>query len=205
MKVEICVTGFSHDGITWPNCKIIANGQVYIDTPVTNSQNIVLNILDSKSQHLEILQYGKMFGENRVWHTQSANDKVGGDRYLLITDIKFDDVSIKKIWHNGFLRNTFNDRQLSDFEKANIEIPDIESIPQGYHEIRISYNGGYVLDFTCPVYDWIIMQQAPLMRIEGKMKESSLTSIVNWRLDYTTGNTLFELYNECKQLLEKVK
>ena len=203
MKIEICITGFSHDDVTWPQCKVIIDGQVYTDQFVINNNNIVINAnLSLLSEHkLEILQYGKMFGENRTWHTRNVNGVVH-DIYLVITDIKFDDVSIKKIWHNGQIENQFNSKQLLDFQNS---APHVEQIHSGYDQIRLSFNGGYVLKFNTPIYDWIIIQQAPLMRIEGKMKESSLTSIVNWRLDYTKGNALEGLYNECIEIWKKIQ
>lgn len=204
MKIEICLTGFSHDDITWPQCKIELDGQVIFEKHIQNDETIVLDNLELNSNNshtLKILQYGKMFGENRVWHTRVVDEKITKDRFFLIKDIKFDDVSIKRIWHNGQIENNFNKKQIEDFADA---IPYVEHIVQGYDEIRISFNGGYVLNFETPVYDWIILTQAPLMKIEGKMKESSLTSIVNWRLDYTRGNALEELYNQCVEILDKI-
>lgn len=207
MKIEICLTGFSHDMITWPQCKILVDDQVHIDQTISSTQNIIFNVdlNESENHKISILQYGKMFGENRVWHTKSVEGKIISDRYLVINDIKFDDVSIKKIWYNGCINNQFNEKQIFDFTQNNLDVPYFESLPKGYDEIRISYNGGYVLDFDTPIYDWIIKMQSPLMKIEGKMKESSLTSIVTWRLDYSKGNSLAELYNECIDLLGKVK
>lgn len=198
MHIEISITGFSHDSVTWPQCKIIIDGQVYADQHVINDTVISFDAAIESTKHhkIEILQYNKMFGENRTWHTRGSSD-----RYILIKDIKFDQVSIKKIWHTGIIENTFNYRQLADFAG---NAPYTETIHPGYNEIRISFNGGYVLEFETPIYDWIIVKQAPLMRIEGKMKESSLTSVVNWRLDYTKGNALEGLYNQCIELLKKV-
>lgn len=206
MKIEICLTGFSHDSITWPQCKISIDGQVYIDQSITNKQTITFDVdLIEGTHNIAILQYGKMFGENRVWHTRMVNGQTIGDRYLVINDIKFDDVSVKKIWNNGQITNHFNEKQLADFAQHSVEVPHVEHVPFGYNDIRISYNGGYELNFDTPVYDWIILMQSPLMKIEGKMKESSLTSVVTWRLDYSQGNALAALYNECMDLLKEVK
>ena len=206
MKVEICITGFSHDSITWPQCQIIIDGQVYIDKSIQGDDVIVFEVDLIPAQHnIKIMQYGKLFGENRIWHTRIIDGQVLGDRYIVINDIKFDDVSIKKIWHNGVIKNIFNERQLNDFIYNTHEVPSIVEIPAGYDKIHLNFNGGYDLPFSTPVYDWIILKKSPFMKIEGKMKESSLTSIASWRLDYTEGNALKGLYDECMELLSKVK
>ena len=202
MNVEVALFGSSHDNVTWPNCRIKVNDNVMFDSTIEGHQVISFDVDLINGHHtIFIEQYGKKFGENREWHTRSNSD-----RYIEILDLKLGQVSVKPFWHQGIITNTFNEKQLQDFNQQQVEIPYNQTVYDGYDKIRLSFNGTYSMPFETPVYDWLILSRIPMYRVTGRLKESSLTSVANWRLDYITNSSeVWQLFDECKAMLEKIK
>ncbi len=201
MNVELTLLGSSHDGITWPQCRVKVDNETKYDSTINGTQVVSFDVELTDGHHtISIEQYGKKFGENREWHTRA-----NADRYIEILDLKFGHVTVQPFWHQGVTVNTFNDRQLQDFEKSHVDPPFRQTIHEGYDKIRLSFNGAYSLEFDTPVYDWLILNRIPMYRVTGRLKESSLTSVANWRLDYITNSgEVKQLLDECKAMLEKI-
>lgn len=202
MNVELTLFGSSHDGITWPSCRVKIDNEVKYDSTINGIQVVSFDVDLINGHHtISIEQYGKKFGENREWHTRANSD-----RYIEILDLKLGNVTLKLFWHQGSVINTFNERQLQDFKNQQAEIPYNQVVHEGYDKIRLSFNGEYALPFETPVYDWLILNRIPMYRVSGRLKESSLTSVANWRLDYITNSSeVWQILDECKTMLEKIK
>lgn len=203
MNVELTLFGSSHDnGATWPSCRVKIDNEVKYDSTINGNQVVSFDVeLDDGHHTISIEQYGKKFGENREWHTRADSD-----RYIEILDLKLGNVTVQPFWHQGTVTNFFNPRQLADFELLMTPIPYNQPVHEGYDKIRLSYNGLYSLPFETPVYDWLILSRIPMYRVSGRLKESSLTSVANWRLDYITNSSeVWQLLDECKAMLEKIK
>lgn len=197
MDVSIIIQGNSHDNVTWPNVMIIVNGITMWTGVCQNKTNISFSFEPQEHNTLSIKHYNKSFGENRVWHT-SAN----GDRNITVEQIKLGHVDIHNLLYLGQTVNSFNDKQIADFQRDNQDIPYIK---QYVHEeaIYMGYNGTYTLEFPHEVYDWIIVESTKFNRPVDPTKQSSLNS-VNWRLDWINSKEVFHILDEIEGYLNKI-
>ena len=201
MLLNVSISGYSHDGKSWPSIKICIDDMILFDGQVINDVDLSINkdLLDG-THTLTIEHYGKSFGENGVWNTTSSSD-----RYIEIKDIKFDHVSIREFWHAGSIKNQFNPRQLRDYANNNEDPPWQEEVKSGYDKVRLSFNGQYQIEFYTPEYDWLILNRISKHRVTGRLKDSSLTSVVNWRLDYVkNSHEIMGTLQECKDMLARI-
>lgn len=138
MQITIKLTGsFCND---WPNCRIKLNGHLLDDFQVTNEITKTYNVELEEQNTLSIQHYGKRFGEHRIWDTKLVDGVIVKDRFFSITDIEFNDVTIKDLWHNGVVTGNRFDG----------------NIPQHSTTLPFNDNREYSLSFTSPIYTWII-------------------------------------------------
>lgn len=198
IELSLLIRGSSHDGLTWPKCRVIINQQTLFDGDITGATLLNLTAEIDRSNKLIIEHYGKIFGENRIWHTTKD-----GDRNIVIEKMILGGVDISMLTHLGVIKSVFNQRQIDDFMISGQDVP-YEKRPSIKEQIFMGFNGCYELEFNGDVYDWIIVNKTPFVRPFDPKKQSSLNS-VNWRLDWVNSNEIKSLFNEIQTLVERAR
>lgn len=117
-------------------CRIVVNNNcVYDDFIFGDKVEHTFTLPLLKTNTLSVEHYDKKFGENRRWDKQE----------LVVHDIILDDVSIKRVWQQGH----------KEYYHQGVVIED----PVGMADMMFGFNGKYSLEFTSPVYDWIIVNR----------------------------------------------
>lgn len=197
MNVSIIIHGNSHDSVTWPNVMIAVNGTQTWTGVCQEKTNISFSFEPLETNTLSITHYGKSFGENRVWNTTPTTD-----RNITIEQIKIDYVDIHNLLCLGSVTNTFNDRQIENFQRDQQEIPYTKQYVHN-EKLFMGYNGTYSIQFPKEVYDWIIVENTKFTRPSDPTKQSSLNS-VNWRLDWINSNEVSALIDEIEGYIKQI-
>lgn len=120
----------------WPNFKVQANGHIYIDQPIENHQIFKFSVPDTDHNTLTLSHYGKSFGQDNIWDTRVENEKIVQDRAIKLIKLELNEVDITKYISKW------------PFETDTGEI---------LHTDYFGHNGQLEINFTSPVYDWIIL------------------------------------------------
>lgn len=149
--VELVIECTGHFCNQWPTIKIIFNNTLLFDGEIIDTSTLTFNISCSENNSLQIIHYGKRFGENNVWDTNNNND-----RYVVINEVLFNGVSIG---HETIKKTSFNNTWTEHQLKTNSAefIKEFTCLP--YSSGRLSFNGSITINFTVPVYNWIIDQR----------------------------------------------
>lgn len=193
-ELLLVLSGASHDGLSWPLVKIKVNNNLVWQGKVLENLYVPYEMTLQDINTLEIEHYGKMFGENGIWHTSSQQD-----RNVTLKKLVMGGVDVQDLLHLGQLQNTFNQKQLDDFANSNQAVPHTKQFVH-MEPIFMGYNSTYRLQFPRDIYDWIIVQKSPLMRPFDPKKESSLNS-VNWRLDWINSHEVVDIMQDIQSLL----
>ena len=165
MKINLNVKGTNGS----PLVKVTLNNDTLFDSRIPEGPStleFISPLLDTNT--LKIEHYGKQFGENRKWDTYE----------FVLCDILLDDVSIKTIWHNG----------------TKVYIKDgLTTDSVGLAEMVFGFNGYFEIQFTAPVYDWII----------SKRTKQSHTSMSQSKFQYY--DSFYSHSAETLALLSKIK
>ena len=133
------------------------------------------------SNNLILQHYGKQFGENNIWDTRSENNCIVEDRAVQLVRLEFDKVDIAPylIKHWPF------------------KTDDAQHIATDY----FGFNGCCSIDFTSPVYDWIITNlvydpKSHLVKAQDLIVETSHSNLFNYDEDLI-------ILKEIEKLLKK--
>ena len=132
INVEVEGTWCNH----WPKLRLSVNDSIYFDNEINGKNNINITAPLQTNNKLIIQHYDKSFGQNGQWDTQSEEGKIVQDRAIILKSISLNDVDITKY----ILENC----------------PLITDDKQVVYTDYIGFNGTIEVNFTQPVYDWII-------------------------------------------------
>ena len=150
--VELIVSLTGHYYNHWPNLKILHNNIVVFDGQIIDGQILKLNLNCSLTNILKFVHYGKQFGENGVW---DSNSDASEQCFINIKDIKFNQVSIgEKLKAKLIFKTNWTELQR---QHNTQEFIDTYSTTQCYGSMN--FNGEIELKFNTPVYDWLILSK----------------------------------------------
>ena len=130
----------------------------------------------STNNRLLIEHYGKKFGENRIW-----------DQYeFVLQEIWLDDVPISKLWQSG----------------KKLYYHNGETIPDdlGPVDMVFGFNGSFELEFTAPVYDWIIDRRKIVM----SPVDIKISSLDYYNRQYTNHAEIQRMFTIIDEKLSKL-
>lgn len=158
IKVEFDFTG--HYFNEWPKIQIYHGDIVILDSEIADRTTHVFDIVCPDISNIKIRHYGKRFGENNVFDTDSSGQQ---DRFIQINDIRFNEVSIGEKLMSQLLFNT----EWSDHQKTNASEEFISLYSKFFCQGRLSFNGYIDLQFTTPIYNWLIIKKYKIEQIES--------------------------------------
>lgn len=120
----------------WPNLIVELNKNIYFQGKVDNNLTIKFTAPGKLNNTLIIQHYNKNFGQNGQWDTKSENNKIIQDRAVELLDIKLNQISIYKYFINN--------------------CPFVTNKKEKLYTNYYGFNGQTELNFSAPVYDWII-------------------------------------------------
>lgn len=121
---------------------------------------------------LVLEHYGKYFGQNNRWDTDSENGNIVRDRAIRIVSIELDDVDISKYMTKYWPLITDQGEMFTDY---------------------FGHNGVCTIEFGAPVYDWIITELVHQPNHQYK----ALDLIVE-----TSHSDLFDYKNDLQEIAE---
>lgn len=145
-KISIDLQG--HYCNHWPYVSIRLNNAELFNQQVIESITVEFEVNCDKTNLLEFEHYGKSFGTNGIWDT---NTRTQQDCFAQIKDVRFDDVSIDDIRS----RLTFISKWKEGTDPQQIENFSVISNCDGL----MNFNGTIGLEFDTPVYDWMIIKK----------------------------------------------
>lgn len=121
----------------WPKLQVSVNGNIYWDAEVQDAITVDVQVPVQGRNTLRIEHYGKSFGEQGRWDTESHNGVIVRDR----------GIKIKRLWLEQI--------DLTQYIVARWPM----KVPQG--EINTDYlghNGHITIEFGGDVYSWVITE-----------------------------------------------
>ncbi len=133
-----------------PQIAILVDDQLLYSGDVLEHISVVA-LLEFSQHQLKIVHSGKKVTDYDEMH----------DRHVLINTIKFNDIDLDQLnhcplTHRGKFYPDYEPSYLTTCKEQDITLPEYIS-PNHY----LGHNGTWVLDFSAPVYDWIISEQKP--------------------------------------------
>lgn len=129
-----------------------------------------------ESNSLILEHYGKYFGQNNRWDTQSENNVIVQDRGVRLVHLELDEVDIVKYVFGNWPYVTDQG----------------ESFPTNY----FGHNGKCTVNFDAPVYPWII---ANLVRTTASTAQKPQDFVIE-----TSHNDLFN-YSQDIDIIEEIE
>jgi hypothetical protein len=161
----------------WPLCKIVLNRQVIYDGNIEGTQTIDFNPELQHNNKLQITHYGKWLGPRRYdTERPDPNGPITADRAIKLEGLIFNDVELVQY---------------------AAQIPFITDRGESWFTHHFGHNGTWELEFTTPIYDWIIERFVRRQQTQSGdlMLETSHQDLWDYR------NDQFEL-DEIERLLE---
>lgn len=161
----------------WPKLRVLLNNHIYFDGDVVNDVNVEFVAPVDHHNSLIIQHYNKNFGQNGQWDTLSENGVIVQDRALQLLSLTLDEVDISKYIFD--------------------HCPLVTDTDMSVHTDYYGFNGSVTIDFSSPVYEWII---DTIVRSRSK-KMSDLTQAIE-----TSHGNLFDYRQDLIELdeLEKI-
>jgi len=150
VNLTISLTGYYYNH--WPNLRILHNNVTVFDQPIVNDQLLNLALTCDKNNRLELIHYGKSFGEEGVW---DSSPDASEQCFINIKDILFDQVSIGETLKSKLMFDTtWSDLQL---EQNTQEFINTYGKIQCYG--MMNFNGSVTIEFDTPIYNWLIFNK----------------------------------------------
>ena len=121
----------------WPNFQVKINNQIYVNQPIEGQQILKFCADIQESNTITLMHYGKNFGTDGVWDTQTKDNLIVQDRAVKLTRIELDGVDIAKYISRW---------------------PFQTDIGETYYTDYFGHNGQLIIKFSSPVYKWIITE-----------------------------------------------
>lgn len=158
-------------------CKIVVNNNTVYDDYIFGNDVVHNFIVPSLPVNtLSIEHYDKKFGENRRWDQQE----------LVVHDVMLDDVSIKPVWQKGTKEY---------FHQGNVIKDEV-----GMADMIFGFNGKYSLEFTSPVYDWIITNRKKIY----SSSRDKVSSVDYYNREYTNVAEIERMIASIREKLSKI-
>jgi hypothetical protein len=185
-NVEVTVKAIGYYFNHWPNLKIYHNNQEMFDGQIIDAVDLRFNLTCTDNNTLSIVHYGKRFGEDNIWDSDAEGKQ---SCYVEIKDILFNGITGQDgiVPHLEFTTH-WTPKQLegdSEFIQQNSKI-----LSHG----TMGFNGEILLEFTAPIYDWLIDKKFKL-----PVKETAYFSDYSSRWHYDEDIKLLE---EIKSLIK---
>lgn len=184
VSLNLNVTGhyFNH----WPYLKIYHNGQEIFNDQIINTVDLLFNLECTETNTLQIIHYGKKFGEDNIWDSDAEGKQ---SCYIEIKDIMFNGISGKNdiIKQLEFVTH-WTPKQLDG--DANF----ISQHNKFHSHGMMGFNGEITLDFTTPIYNWLIDK-----KFKVPLKEMAYFSDYSSRWHYEED---IKLLDEIKDLIK---
>jgi hypothetical protein len=156
----------------WPLLRVGGNNDIYFDDRIENKEIIEFEMLLQENNVLVLEHHGKYFGENGRWDTVSENDVIIQDRAIRPLRIEIDGVDICKYQFENWPLLTQHGEVFTNY---------------------FGFNGTCRIEFTAPVYDWIITKLVHRPNHQYK----ALDLIIE-----TSHSDLFDYENDLRELEE---
>lgn len=147
MKLSIELSSTECNG--WPTAKVVLNSNTLCETQVVGSYSFNAEVDINDTNTITISMLGKQFGPR--YNTKVVNGVIVADQSMTIEKIEFDDVTIKPILDKLVMHAPQGDYDL--------------------HSCKYFYNSSLTVDFTSPIYNWIITERF----IKGSEQENTNT------------------------------
>jgi hypothetical protein len=122
----------------WPCFRVTVNDRVCFEGSIQNYQTLEFDVPVLEHNVLTLTHYNKYFGENNRWDTRVEADVIVQDRAVQLHALELNGVDIVKYHRGRWLQHT-TDGQVID-------------------SMYFGHNTSCNINFTAPVYDWIITQ-----------------------------------------------
>jgi hypothetical protein len=188
MTTNLEITLEGHFCNSWPMLEIMHDSQHIFDGYIESKQILNFDLVcGSAKSTLRLRHKGKRFGEYDIWDT----DPSGLDRYIEISDMKFDGVSIgqevlSKLWFTT---------EWSETQKKTLSDEFVQTYSRFLCHGKMNFNGVIELDFELPIYNWLIFNKYKTDRVEAKSYFSQYQE--NWHYEQD-----IQLIKEIKELMK---
>lgn len=172
----------------WPIIEIYHEDKLIVSRQVEDKSLIQLDIECGERSQLRMRQIGKRFGEQDVWDTDVAT---GQDCWIEIQDIRFDDVTMGQRLIDDL---TFVN-EWSPIQRQHNDPQFIDQWSRFACNGRMNFNGYIDIDFTMPIYNWLILTKYKTNRSSQTSYFSSYTD--NWHYEED-----LEILKEIKELMK---
>jgi hypothetical protein len=170
----------------WPWFRVIVNNHTYYDQQIADKKIIKFSLPVLEYNQLVLEHYGKSFGQNGRWDTESNGKVIVKDRAVKLIKLEIDGVNIVKY--------------ITSWPMVTNEG---QSIPTDY----LGHNGKITINFTSPVYDWIITtlvkETANATTAQDLIIETSHNNVFDYREDLIELEEITKLLNEYAYLFNK--
>lgn len=122
----------------WPLFRVTVNDHVCFDGPIQDHEILQFDVPTLEQNELTLTHYGKYFGENNRWDTRVESDEIVQDRAVQLNALELDGVDIVKYHRGRWLQKTTAGQEIDS--------------------VYFGHNASCCINFSAPVYDWIITQ-----------------------------------------------
>lgn len=183
-KINLKITASGNYCNTWPELHIAVNN---ISQTFTIKEDIVIDLSFKlpKNNTLTFGMINKSFGKNGIWDTaiDENSGSIVNDKFIKIKDIQINEVSVID----------FLDKYFYQSDQEPIQI----------HDQTLRFNGQYSMDFTTPIYNWIIGQRKLFLQQNTINKNQSYFS--NYKNVYADYDNQLKIISQLKKILKKIQ
>lgn len=188
IKLEIDISGFFCN--QWPILELYYDKKQIFNDFVESNRYLCFELECHQSESLISFRHvGKRFGENDVWDTDAS----GADRYLQISDIKFDDVSVGQ----EILSKLWFETEWTALQKQTQDNRFIDQYSRFLSNGNMNFNGKIDLAFELPIYNWLIINKYKTNFAEARSYFSQYQESWHYEKD-------LEIIKEIKELMNFV-
>lgn len=152
MSVKIDIELQGHHCNDWPVIEIYHEDRWLTSRQIQHETTLSFELDCQVQSRLRLRHIGKQFGEKGVWDTDST---AGLDRRILLRDIRFDDVTMG----NHLIAQLPFVVEWTDLQRAKNDQSFIDSWNSFACDGVMNFNGYIDIDFSMPVYNWLILSK----------------------------------------------
>ena len=140
-KIDLVGNGFED---RWPKCKVLVNEQLFYNNTVKESCTIDFDIeLQEDSENKLIIEYyDKDYKKDVLLDDQG---QVLQSTNILIKTVTMDDIDLGMVPYYNSIQD------ISDPWYTQSDLPNPRE-----EDMQISWNGRWIMEFTSPVYIWLL-------------------------------------------------
>ena len=173
-EVELRIKAIGSNGN--PLVRVSVNDMVAFDDRWYGSDTKTFLLSLGQKNRLLIEHYGKRFGENRIWDQHE----------FILQEIWLDDVPISKLWQSGKKLYFHNGKTIPD---------DLGPV-----DMVFGFNGSFEIEFTAPVYDWIIDRR----KVVTSPVDIKISSLDYYNRQYTNHTEIQRMFSEIDEKMRNL-